>query len=532
MKIHEYQGKIILNKFNVPIQDGYIIQDIEKAEETIKMVQNDFNTKDVIVKAQIHAGGRGKGGGVKYSPDFESALQNVKNILGMKLVTHQTGPKGKIVNTVYITKSFDIKKEYYAAITLDRSKKRDVFMASTEGGMDIETVAKETPEKIIKVWIDPGDELTDSNAQLIGQGLKFEGKILEESISIFKNMYRCYKEMDCSILEINPLILTDQNDIVAVDAKFNFDNNALFRHPEILEMKDETEEDPMELQASKYNLNYIKLDGNVGCMVNGAGLAMATMDIIKLSGGNPANFLDIGGAANAETVLLPSDDFVGISFWVISMGMLAATAFFFMERGNVAAGWRTSITVAGLITGIAFVNYVYMRGVWIETNDTPTVFRYIDWLITVPLQIVEFYLILTAVRKVPSGIFWRLLIGSLVMVIGGFLGEAKHIPPVLGFLISMAGWIYVLYEIFSGEAGKAVSKSGNKPFVTAFSSLRMIVTIGWAIYPLGYIFGYLNNGLDEASLNVIYNLADFVNKIAFGLVIWTAAISSTGGARR
>ena len=234
------------------------------------------------------------------------------------------------------------------------------------------------------------------------------------------------------------------------------------------------------------------------------------------------------GAANAETMLLASDDFVGVSFWLISMGMLAATAFFFMERGSVATAWRTSLTVAGIITGVAFIHYIYMRGVWVQTGDSPTVYRYIDWLITVPLQMVEFYLILAAVRKIPSGIFWRLLIGSLVMLIGGYLGEAGYIPAMLGFVIFMAGWIYVLYEIFSGEAGKAAAKSGNKSFSTAFSALRMIVTVGWAIYPLGYIFGNLTGGVDAESLNVIYNLTDFVNKIAFCLIIWAAAVSSGG----
>ena len=234
------------------------------------------------------------------------------------------------------------------------------------------------------------------------------------------------------------------------------------------------------------------------------------------------------GAANAETMLLASDDFVGVSFWLISMGMLAATAFFFMERGSVAAGWRTSLTVAGLITGIAFIHYMYMRGVWVQTGDSPTVYRYIDWLITVPLQMVEFYLILAAVRKIPSGIFWRLLIGSLVMIIGGYLGEAGYINSMVGFIIFMAGWIYVLYEIFSGEAGKAAAKSGNKSFSTAFSSLRIIVTVGWAIYPLGYIFGNLTGGVDANSLNVIYNLADFINKIAFCLIIWAAAMGTPG----
>ena len=232
-------------------------------------------------------------------------------------------------------------------------------------------------------------------------------------------------------------------------------------------------------------------------------------------------------AANAATTFLATDDFVGISFWLISMGMLAATAFFFMEQANVATQWRKSVNVAGLVTGIAFIHYMYMRAVWVETGDSPTVYRYIDWLITVPLQLIEFYLILSAVRKVDSGIFWRIFIGSLVMLIGGYLGEAGFINAMLGFIIGMAGWIYILYEIFSGEAGKAVSKSGNKSLVTAFGALRMIVTVGWAIYPLGYIFGYLTGGIDAASLNIIYNLADFINKIAFGLVIWAAAVSST-----
>ena len=241
--------------------------------------------------------------------------------------------------------------------------------------------------------------------------------------------------------------------------------------------------------------------------------------------------IGVSSAANAADVFLATDDFVGISFWLISMGMLAATAFFFMEQANVAAQWRKSVNVAGLVTGIAFIHYMYMRAVWVETGDTPTVYRYIDWLITVPLQLVEFYLILSAVRKVPSGIFWRILIGSLVMLIGGYCGEAGFINPMLGFVIGMAGWIYILYEIFSGEAGKSMAKSGNKSLVTAFSALRMIVTVGWAIYPLGYIFGYLTGGIDDAALNVIYNLADFVNKIAFGVIIWSCAVANSGRSR-
>ena len=302
MKIHEYQGKQILKKFNVPIQDGYILENISDAEKVIQKVQNDFNTKDVIVKAQIHAGGRGKGGGVKYSPDFETALKNTKNILGMNLITHQTGSEGKKVNKVYITEAYDIKNEFYAAITLDRSKKMDVFMISTEGGVNIEDVAKETPEKIIKVWIHPMENLKTEDATILAEGLNLNEGLKNQAIEIFINMYKCYKEMDTSMLEINPLVETEQGMMVALDAKFNFDSNALFRHKDVLSMRDLTEEDEMEVEADRHNLNYVKLDGNVGCMVNGAGLAMATMDIIKLSGGEPANFLDVGGKANAETI--------------------------------------------------------------------------------------------------------------------------------------------------------------------------------------------------------------------------------------
>ena len=252
------------------------------------------------------------------------------------------------------------------------------------------------------------------------------------------------------------------------------------------------------------------------------------MKKLKLFALTAVALLGASGVANAETVLLATDDFVGISFWVISMGMLAATAFFFLEVGSVSAAWRTSVTVAGLVTGIAFIHYMYMRGVWIQTGDSPTVYRYIDCLITVPLQMVEFYLILAAVGKANSGMFWRLLIGSVVMLVGGYLGEAGYINEMLGFIIGMAGWIYILYEIFSGEAGKAAAKSGNKALVTAFGAMRMIVTVGWAIYPLGYVFGYLTGGVDANSLNVIYNLADFLNKIAFGLVIWAAATQAGG----
>jgi len=241
--------------------------------------------------------------------------------------------------------------------------------------------------------------------------------------------------------------------------------------------------------------------------------------------------MGLSGVANAETAMLAPDDFVGISFWLVSMGCLAATVFFFLERSSVPAAWRVSITIAGLVTGIAFIHYMYMREVWIMTGDLPTAYRYIEWLITFPLLMIEFYFVLSAVRKISTGIFWRLLLGSLVMLIGRYAGEAGYIPAMLGFVIGIAGWIYILYEIFSGEAGKAAAKSGNKAFVSAFGAMRMIVTVGWAIYPLGYVFGYLTGGIDPNALNVIYNAADFLNKIAFGLIIWAAAMSQSGKAR-
>ena len=302
MKIHEYQGKDIFKSYGIPIQDGYVIEDINDALPTIEKVQKEFKTEAVVVKAQIHAGGRGKGGGVKYSPTTEVALENVKEMLGMNLVTHQTGEDGQKVRKVYITQALDIKKEFYCAITLDRSQIKDVFMVSSEGGVEIEKVAEETPEKIIKVWIDPLVGMKSFHAMKLANGLGLTGEAYKTALKVFIKMYKCYMGTDASIVEINPLILTETEEIIALDAKFNFDGNAMFRHKDIAELRDTNEEDPTELEASKYDLNYIKLDGNVGCMVNGAGLAMATMDIIKLAGGEPANFLDVGGAASAETV--------------------------------------------------------------------------------------------------------------------------------------------------------------------------------------------------------------------------------------
>jgi len=243
-------------------------------------------------------------------------------------------------------------------------------------------------------------------------------------------------------------------------------------------------------------------------------------------------FFGITSSANAATAILATNDFVGITFWLVSMGMLAGAVFFFLERNTVAAAWRTSVTVAGLICFIAFVHYIYMRGIWVETGDTPTVYRYIDWLITIPMQIIAFYLILAAIRKVSGAMFWRLLIASVVMLVGGYLGEAGYIQEFVGFIILMAGWIYILFEIFAGEAGRLAAKGGNKAVTTAFGAMRMIVTIGWAIYPLGYVFGFLAGGIDTNTLNIIYNLADFVNKLAFGLVIWAAAMQNTSLSKR
>jgi succinyl-CoA synthetase beta subunit len=302
MKIHEFQAKKIFANFGMPVQDGYVFENIEDAESTIRRVQKDFNTEDVVVKAQIHAGGRGKGGGVKYSPNFDKAMQNAKNILGMNLVTHQTGEKGQLVRKVYVTEAFEIAEEYYAAITLDRGKGMDVFMISSEGGVEIEKVARETPEKIIKVWIDPLLGMKSFQARKLAYGLDLSGDALKAAMKIFMQMYHAYQSIDATIVEVNPLILTTDGRVVVLDAKVNLDDNALFRHKDISDMRDFDEEDPMEVEARKFNLNYIKLDGNVGCMVNGAGLAMATMDIIKLAGGEPANFLDVGGSASAETV--------------------------------------------------------------------------------------------------------------------------------------------------------------------------------------------------------------------------------------
>jgi succinyl-CoA synthetase beta subunit len=297
MKIHEYQAKELLKKYQVPIQDGVVITDKAEGEAALDEVAAKFNVDQFVVKAQVHAGGRGKGGGVKFAPTREKALEHINNILGMTLVTHQTGPEGKFVHQVMVGEAVDIDKEFYVAITLDRSSAMDVFMVSSEGGVDIEEVAAKTPEKIAKAWIDPLLGLTGYQARELANALGLTGDANKQTQKLLRKLYQAYSETDASIAEINPLVLTEQGNVLALDAKFNFDDNALYRQKTIADYRDLTEEEPTEIEAGKFGLNYIKLDGNVGCMVNGAGLAMATMDIIKLEGGEPANFLDVGGGA-------------------------------------------------------------------------------------------------------------------------------------------------------------------------------------------------------------------------------------------
>ena len=313
MKIHEFQGKEVFKSFSIPVPRGYLIDDEQNSSEVLKKALADFNSDTIVVKAQIHAGGRGKGGGVKVCKGFDDALKNINKIMGMQLVTHQTGSQGQKVRKIYLEEAFSIKKEYYCAITLDRNLGKDVFMVSTEGGMEIEKVAEDTPDKIVKTWIDPLLGMKNFQARKLAFGLNLKGDAFKEAVSLFQKLYDCYKKTDATLVEINPLVLTTDEKVLALDAKLNFDGNALYRQQNISAYRDFDEEDPTEVEADKFDLNYIKLDGNVGCMVNGAGLAMATMDIIKLAGGEPANFLDVGGAASAETVkngfkIILSDD--------------------------------------------------------------------------------------------------------------------------------------------------------------------------------------------------------------------------------
>jgi succinyl-CoA synthetase beta subunit len=298
MKIHEYQGKDILRKFNVPVPKGEVAFSVDDAVNAAKRLGGSV----WVIKAQIHAGGRGKGGGVKVAKSLDEVKQYAKQILGMTLITHQTGPEGRLVKRLLIEEGANIDKEMYVGITLDRAQSKNVVMVSTEGGMEIEKVAAESPEKIVKETIDPAVGFQQFQARKLAFALGLSGDAFKNGVKFLLALYRAYEATDASLFEINPLVITKEGNVIALDAKVNFDDNALYRHPEFAELRDLDEEEPLEVEASKSNLNYIKLDGNVGCMVNGAGLAMGTMDIIKLAGGEPANFLDVGGGANATTV--------------------------------------------------------------------------------------------------------------------------------------------------------------------------------------------------------------------------------------
>ena len=298
MKIHEYQGKEILRQFGVPTPRGFPAFSVDEALEAARKLGGSV----WVVKAQIHAGGRGKGGGVKVAKSLDEVRKFASSILGMQLKTHQTGPQGQKVRRLLVEEGADIKQELYVGMVLDRVTQRIVLMASSEGGVDIEEVAAKTPQKIHKVLIDPEAGLVDREAEDISRKIGVPDSAVQQASNLLQALYRCYWETDSSLVEINPLILTGQDQVLALDAKLNFDDNALIRHPEIAALRDLDEEDPLEIEASKHELSYISLDGNIGCMVNGAGLAMATMDTIKLFGGSPANFLDVGGGATAERV--------------------------------------------------------------------------------------------------------------------------------------------------------------------------------------------------------------------------------------
>ena len=314
MNLHEYQAKELLKKYNVPVQEGFACTTVQEAEEAYRQIKTQSGSKFAVVKAQIHAGGRGKGtvketgiNGVKVAKSLEDIQEFATKILGGTLVTIQTGPAGKVVNKIYIAQDMYYdgpgeRKEFYLSVLLDRTKGQNVIMYSTEGGMNIEDVAHNTPEKIFKEWVHPSGGLQGFQARKIAFNLGLSGEAFKNCVKFVTNLYNAYAGLDCSMLEINPLFKASDNKIIAVDCKMGLDENSLMRHADLASLRDTTEEDPTEVEAGKYNLNFVKLDGNVGCMVNGAGLAMATMDMIKLSGGEPANFLDVGGSANAQTV--------------------------------------------------------------------------------------------------------------------------------------------------------------------------------------------------------------------------------------
>jgi succinyl-CoA synthetase beta subunit len=344
MKIHEYQAKGILRKYGVAVPRGAMAMTREEAEAAAKDIMAGGAT-GVVVKAQIHAGGRGKGGGVKIAKSVEEAAEIAGKMLGMKLITHQTGPEGRIVHRLLVEETLPIEKELYLGILVDRGEGKPVFMASAAGGMDIEQVAAETPEAILKQYIDPGMGLEPFQARKIAFSLGLKATQINPAVQFLTSLYRAFLDTDASLVEINPFISCTDGRLFALDAKLTFDDNALFRHADLRELRDLTEEDPLEVEASKYNLNYIKLDGSVGCMVNGAGLAMATMDIIKYAGGMPANFLDVGGGANAEQVahafeILLSDKSVRAVLINIFGGILRVDT---LAAGVVEAAKKTNL---------------------------------------------------------------------------------------------------------------------------------------------------------------------------------------------
>ncbi|NTV07366.1 MAG: ADP-forming succinate--CoA ligase subunit beta [Chlorobium limicola] len=302
MNIHEYQGKDILKKFGVSVPRGIVAFSPDEAKQAAQQLFEEQGSPVVVVKAQIHAGGRGKAGGVKLAKSPDEAMEIARQMLGATLVTHQTGPEGKQVSRLLVEEGMNIDREFYVGITLDRSTSRNVLMVSTEGGMEIEKVAEETPDKLLKIQVDPLYGLQGFQAREAAFFLGLEGEQFRNAVTFIIALYNAYMTIDASLAEINPLVVTKEGRVLALDAKINFDGNALFRHKNFLELRDTNEEDPFEVEASKSNLNYVRLDGNVGCMVNGAGLAMATMDMIQLAGGRPANFLDVGGGASPETV--------------------------------------------------------------------------------------------------------------------------------------------------------------------------------------------------------------------------------------
>ena len=347
MKIHEYQAKSLFEKYNIPIPKG----DVAFNPDEAKNIAERLGQFPVVVKAQIHAGGRGKGGGVKLAASMDEAVRIAEDIIGMNLVTHQTGPEGRTVKKVLVEQGLDIEKELYLSIIPDRETAKIVVMASEAGGMDIETVAEETPDKIIKVYIDPLSGIQPYHCRQAAFGLNLSPAVIKQFVSMLGSLYRLFVDYDCSLVEINPLVITAEQALIALDAKIDFDDNSLYRHKDILEYRDLDEEDPLEVEASKFNLNYIKLDGNVGNMVNGAGLAMATMDIIKLAGAEPANFLDVGGGASAEMVengfriMLDDENVKGILINIFG-GILRCDI---LAEGVVQAAEKTGIGVPVVI---------------------------------------------------------------------------------------------------------------------------------------------------------------------------------------